>query len=208
MENFNIDNKTKIPCIKCTKDTWEYIRPFLIRWGYINAPSFNNKYYDLYPLLIINFGGKFGIYNLDGETVACDYNRVLINDVDEFLELAAELKGFNKRNNIIEINGIEIKPGMVFRTDKHTGYDLYVVIPLLHDELGVVRYSGGYWNTLSNFIATYQDDIISIRDLSDCSETLMSLGGKVLWEKPKKIIITIEEISKKFNIPVEQIEIK
>jgi hypothetical protein len=32
--------------------------------------------------------------------------------------------------------------------------------------------------------------------------------GKVLWEKPKEIVLTMQEIADKFDIPVQQLRIK
>jgi hypothetical protein len=65
-------------------------------------------------LLAINITGNLGLYNSLSSSCADSYNRELVTDVEEFLERAAKLKGFTyKRKDIMKINGIEIKPGMV-----------------------------------------------------------------------------------------------
>lgn len=198
----------KIPCIKINFKEWNFIKPYLIEWKY-DIKLITENFFD-FPYLIINNGGEIGkcnnysvYYNVEKYN-----NREFVSDVDEFLKRTAELKGFtyNKTNNI-EVNGIEIKPGMVFRVNKNNVYELYVVFPVLYGELAVIRYSGGYWDTLSNFIATYQDDIVSIHDLSNCNEKLIKLYGKVLWEKQEEVVISIEELAKQHNCKPEQIKI-
>lgn len=32
--------------------------------------------------------------------------------------------------------------------------------------------------------------------------------GKVLWERPKEVVVTLEDIAEKFNCKVEQLRIK
>lgn len=99
----------------------------------------------------------------------------------------------------MKVNGIEIKPGMIFITDN--GYT-WVVFPT-KDSLAIISYEEVKWYYLDNFLETYDNKIISIKDLSDTE-----LGeGKVLWEKPKEVIITMDEIAKKFGLSVEQIKI-
>lgn len=77
----------KIPCIKCTPELWEYIKPYLEKQGY----SSDSLYIDIknYPLLVINAFGDKGKYNLDGMSVCENYNRELITNVEEFLERAS-----------------------------------------------------------------------------------------------------------------------
>lgn len=194
----------KIPCIKCTPKLWEYIKPYLKEWGYIMYGSYSFSY----PYLVINNCGKFGDFNFYEVTNEKEYNRELITDVEEFLERAAKLKSFYyKRKDIMKINGVEIKPGMVIETLEDDKNILYVVFPLLDGELGVVSYSKVSWSGIEYFIEKYSSKIICIYDLT--SERLGGLNnGKVLWQKPKEVVLTMDEIAKKFGVPVEQLRIK
>lgn len=200
----------KIPCIKCTLELWEYIKPYLEEWGY-KIKNINN--FDIYPLLVINRGENLGsCTNLIKED-AKHSNRELIADVEEFLERAAKLKGFTyKRKDIMEINGIEIKPGMVInlKYPEVSGLISYVVFSLKH-RLAVVQYGTnnhyrvGYWtDDVNNFYNTHKDYIEEIRDVTD---NAILDGGIILWKKPKEIILTMDEIAEKFGYPVEQIKI-
>lgn len=49
--------KEKIPCIECTVQLWEYIKPYLKKWEYsiYNVIDFNN-----FPLLVINSNDYLG----------------------------------------------------------------------------------------------------------------------------------------------------
>ena len=182
----------KIPCIICNSSKWEYIKPFLIEWHY------NIKYvtsdWEKYPLLVINDADNFGVCSSYWRVCARNYNRELVNDIDEFLEKAAQLKGFTyKRKNIMKINGIEIKPGMVIVTENSE----YVAFPTKND-ISFANITYGGWRGTP-------DNIIMIRDLT---ENNILTEGKLLWEKPKEVIITMDEIAEKFGYPVEAIKIK
>ena len=195
----------KIPCIKCTSELWEYIRPYLEEWGYKIAVS---SAWDTFPILIINMGGNPDICdNLTSSHIHM-YARELVTNVEEFLERAAKLKGFTyKRKDIMKINGIEIKPGMVIEIENDGKKLSYVVFPLLDGELGIISYDGSSWDTIKYFIGYYSSKIVCIHDLT--STRLGGLtSGKVLWEKPKEVVITMQEVADKLGIPVEQLRIK
>lgn len=199
----------RIPCIKCTPELWEYIKPYLEKWGYKPYITFGNL--EAYPLLAINITGNLGLYNNLSSSCADSYNRELVTDVEEFLERAAKLKGCTyKRKNIMAkyvINGVEIKPGMVIEIQDNDKELSYVVFPLLNGRLGLICYNKSSWSGIEYFIKYYSHKIICIHDLT--SEELGGLSrGKVLWEKPKEIILTIDEIAEKFGCPAEQIRIK
>lgn len=201
----------KIPCIKCTPELWEYIKPYLKEWSYsINdIESFYKS-----PLLCINRYGLFGqCTNLSMECIKAN-DRELVTDVEEFLERAAKLKGFTyKRKDVMEINGIEIKPGMVInlKYPEVNGLISYVVFSLKH-RLAVIQYDTnnhyrvGYWtDSVNDFYDTHKDYIEEIRDVTD---NAILDGGTILWKKPKEIILTMDEIAEKFGYPVEQLRIK
>lgn len=189
----------KIPCIKCTPELWEYIKPYLEKWGY----SSDSLYIDIknYPLLVINAFGNKGKYNLDGMSVCENYNRELITNVEEFLERAAKLKGFlYNRKDYMKFNGIEIKPEMVLVSSTETKY---IVFPA-KNYLATIIYGEAYssWFTLEYILSS--KDIVKVLDAPENRIT----DGKVLWQKPKEVVLTMDEIAEKFGYSVEQIKIK
>lgn len=185
----------KIPCIECNTKLWEYIRPYLEKWDYKPYITFGD--FETYPLLAINIVGELGLYNNISSSCVNSYNRELVFNVEEFLERAAALKGFTyKRKDIMKINGIEIKPGMIITCENSADY---IAFPT-KEGLAFANIFVGEWTT------TIPEDIIAIRDLVE-DEYLTS--GKILWKKPKeKIVLTMDEIAEKFGYDVEQIQIK
>nr|DAX08815.1 MAG TPA: YycC-like protein [Bacteriophage sp.] len=105
------------------------------------------------------------------------------------------------------INGVEIKPGMVIEIQDNDKELSYVVFPLLNGRLGLICYNKSSWSAIEYFIKYYSHKIICIYDLT--SEELGGLSrGKVLWEKSKEVVLTMQEIADKLGIPVEQLKIK
>lgn len=91
----------KIPCIKCTPKLWEYIKPYLIKWSY-KTDSFVKQFNKRCSILILNWSHKIGYYGFGSETHLDDKDRILIDDVEEFLERAATLQDFTyKRKKIL-----------------------------------------------------------------------------------------------------------
>lgn len=193
----------KIPCIKCTPELWEYIKSYLKEWDYVSHVSFGEL--TAYPLLVINVLGKLGLYNNLDISCASNYNRELVTNVEEFLEKAAALRGFTyKRKDIMEINGIEIKPGMGICVDsKYVNNKFYIVIPTKLG-LAVVNYGQScYWLHLDSFLSQYKNRIVAICDLA----TQSSIRGDFLWVAPEEIVLTMDDIAKRFGYPVERIKI-
>lgn len=192
----------KIPCIECNPKLWDYIKPFLKEWGY--KPEIISNFPE-YSILVLNRAGKFGVCTNVPRFCADSHNRELVTNVEEFLQRAAKLKGYiYKRKNIMKINGIEIKPGMGICIHNTSCSNFYVVFPL-KDSLGVISYGGPFdWDPLKNFLEYNSEKIVAIYDIGN----EQSIRGPVLWEKSKEIEITMDEIAKKFNIPVEQLRIK
>lgn len=50
----------KIPCIKCNDKMWEYIKPYLEKWGY-DTTCRVLKMWKQFPVLTINSGRTLGI---------------------------------------------------------------------------------------------------------------------------------------------------
>lgn len=191
----------KIPCILCNSELWEYINPNLIKWGYQICKELSSNW-DLHKLLIINRSGYLGLVDNISFEAAKNYNRKLIANVEEFLEKAAELKGFiYKRKDTMKINGIEIKPGMVIETQSK---GIWVVFPT-EKGLSVIKYQENSWYLLESFVKYFKDDIEVIYGLSN-GDSLT--GGIKLWEKSKEIVLTMDQIAEKFGIPVEKLKIK
>lgn len=169
----------KIPCVLCNSELWEYISPNLIKWGYKYYIESDPKW-DLFPILIINWCGNIGNLNNDNYASIKNHNRKLLTNIEEFLEKAAELKGFiYKRKDTMKINGIEIKPGMVIETKYNENW---VVFPT-KEGLAVVNYHAKQWDNFNSFIEFFKNDIETIYDLSDGN---FLTGGIKLWEKPQK----------------------
>lgn len=184
----------KIPCIECTPKLWKYIEPYLKEWGY---SIFVGSNFSRYPYLVINAMGILGECRAYSVPSVGDYNRILLTNVEEFLERAAALKGFTyKRKDVMKINSIEIKPGMIITCENGTDY---IVFPTKKG-LAFANITVGEWTT------TIPEDIIAIRDLVEGGYLT---SGKILWKKPKeKIVLTMDEIAEKFGYNVEQIQIK
>lgn len=191
----------KIPCIKCTPEIWEYIKPYLKEWGYELREPFG---LDFYPLVVINECGTPGRCNNYQLFSKNEYNRELVTDVEEFLERAAHLKGRKYvKKNVVKINGIEIKPGMGIFIYDRLAENLHVVIPIKRG-LGVIAYGASFtWYTLDDFLERYSSSIVAICDIPDSI-----IEGDILWEKPQETVITMQDIAEKFNCPVESIRIK
>lgn len=197
----------KIPCIKCTPKLWEHIKPYLEGWGY-DTSSVTNSWYAC-PTLVINSGGDLGKccnFSVPGLQV---FNRELVTEVREFLERAAKLRGYKyKPKNIIMdmtvINGIEITPGMGIYLHNTTAENLYIVIPTKNG-LAVVAYGQSCtWLNIRDFILRYMNDIVAICDLPHGQ----SIEGEFLWKKPEKIVLTLQEIADKLNVPLEYLRVE
>lgn len=192
----------RIPCIKCTPALWKYIKPYLEEWGYkIYTPTS----WLHFPLLVINDRGRFG--SCDNYQLShLDYfNRELVTDVEEFLERAAKLKGFTyKRKDIMKINGVEIKPGMVLiGKDANNRDNILVAFPLQKGiGFATVRSDATSWTT---DYTTRIKRLIEIRDLAPDDNIVK---GNLLWDESREVVLTMDEIAKKFGYSVEQIKIK
>lgn len=198
----------KIPCIKCNPELWEYIKPYLEEWEYDTSsvtPS-----WDTCPTLVINSGGDLGTccnFSVPGLQV---FNRELVVEVKEFLERAAKLRGYEYKpknvimNMTVKLMGIEVKPGMGIYLHNTTAKNLYIVIPT-KDGLAVVAYGQSCtWMNIRDFILRYVNDIVAICDLP-CNQVI---EGEFLWKKPEKIVLTLQEIADKLNIPVKFLNIE
>lgn len=96
------------------------------------------------------------------------------------------------------INKIEIKPGMGIFLNDTSAKNLYVVIPTT-EGLAVISYGEPRtWLHMEDFLYSHGGEIVAIHDIP-CRN---SITGKLLWEKPKKVILTLQEIADKLNVPL------
>ena len=195
----------KIPCIVCDQELWDYVTPILEEFGYIPSNYYCGERLEDNPLLIINgFDGNLDympkVYNNYGLEASKEHNRELVTNVEEFLERAANLMSKTYKNkNVMKINGIEIKAGMGIHIFDESSNNLFIVFPT-RKGLGVIAYGEAYhWDYLNSFLETHFNDIVAIRSAVD---------GEIIWGKPKEVVITMQEIADKFNIPVSQLRIK
>lgn len=166
----------KIPCIKCNEEMWAYIKPYLIEWGYIiqNIDRFN-----YYPLLIVNATNKVGYCTNLTMAVSEIHNRVLVTDVEEFLERAAQLKGFSyKSKDCIEICGIKVKPGMVLVGEDTNRKIVNLVAFPTQNGIGFCTAVSErvYWTT------DYKSIISKLLEIHDLIKSSHITSGKLLWK--------------------------
>lgn len=197
----------KIPCIKYDSQLWEYIKPYLEKWGYDTCTYF--KPFNYYNLIILNFGNNLGYVSNVKDYFKNGHNRELVTNVEEFLERAAKLKCFTyKRKDIMEkefnINKLEV--GMIV---EYKSGDRRLILPDSKGNLFLSRLNYFKPSTIKSadkyeiykvYKIKYQTDLNS---LLKCSNNL-----ELIWEKPKEVELTIQEIADKFGISVEQLKIK
>lgn len=193
----------KIPCIKYNSQDWDYIESNLIKFGYEISRLTS---WEVSPYIVLNLGNNLGsVSNIDRISVLnASYNREIVYNVEEFLERAAHLKGHKYvKRNIMKIHDIEIKPGMGIYVDERIAENLYVVIPTKRG-LGVIAYGKTFtWEHFNGWLEEYSTRIVAICDIPNSV-----IEGDTLWEKPKEIVLTMQDIANEFGISVEQLRIK
>lgn len=195
----------KIPCIKCNSQLWEYIKPYLEKWGYIISGIVD---WTAFPILVLNFDGIFGECSNVEKVNASAKNRELVTDVEKFLEEAAKLKGYTyKRNNMKKFTKADLKSGMVVETarkKKALVVNNMIIYNTSFDNLE------NYKEDLTNRIIP-ELDIIKVYEQSDFWGRGLSNGiehGELLWERGELVEVTMQEIADKFGVPIEQLRIK
>nr|DAR02419.1 MAG TPA: hypothetical protein [Crassvirales sp.] len=185
------------PRIKYDPEKWEYIKTNLEELGYRLLRLSEWKFC---PYIVLDFVGNVGKYSNLSERESS--NRYEVTNVEEFLEISAILIGKQyKRKDMVKIHDIEIKPGMVITT---TNNSFWIAFPT-EKGLAVINYGAYTWDLIDNFINHYKEKIISIRDLSK-GKSLSE--GNILWKKSEEVVLTMQEIADKFNIPLKNLRIK
>lgn len=95
----------------------------------------------------------------------------------------------------MRINGIEIKPGMVLYGSRKSTYITLVAIPYGADSVAFANLTEGGWSLY------YETSIDNLEEIRDHPKNGDLIGGEILWKKPKKVVISLKEIAKKFRIP-------
>lgn len=199
--------KEKIPCIKCDSQLWEYIKLYLKEWGYKIVCIANIKQF---RLIVINYTNNLGyVANVSSNNNLRDNNRELVTNVEEFLERAAKLKGFTyKRKNIMEkeFDVTKLEVGMIV---EYKSGDRRIV---LSDSEGNLFLSG--LDRFKDSIHCYMREfeiykVYKIKKTSNLNNLLTDCDMlELIWEKPKKVELTMQEIADKFGIPIELLKIK
>lgn len=210
--------KKKYPVLKCTEELWKEIKPVIESFGIDDFTNVDGGWHE-YPYLISNYGDCCSDNIIIGNGIAFNFYLVkdnlqyLVDTKDEFLSAVAKLLGKeypikqeeNKQEEMekIIIGGVEIKPGMLVyaNNEEFENREPAIVFPS-KEGLCYMKLSDE-WSLLD----TIKNEIIVVQDLHDNSNPSL-VNGKILWEKPKKVTITKQEIAEKFGIDVEQLEIK
>lgn len=206
--------KLKIPCIPCNSVLWDIIEPYLKDWGYEASHSYDGRW-ETYPILVIDHCDYFGYYCNVSSSAIVNYNRKLVYNVDEFLSIAATLKGFTyikKEDMKKEFTKSDLKPGMV--VEYQNGAKRLVL-----EVNGDLFLSGESFVTTEAFDKFYNDNLENIKDKDKTIvkvfkiRTSLNIDNifndyflKLIWQK-EKIQISMDEIAAKFNLPVESISI-
>lgn len=126
-------------------------------------------------------------------------------DFDLFFEKypkQQDVKQGNKQEmEKIIIGGVEIKAGMILYLNGACTNELKfgIVFPI-KNTLAVVYYGKQDWSYLN----AVKERVTAIRDID---KSLGLANGRILWEKPKKVTLTKQQIAEKFGIDIEQLEI-
>lgn len=116
----------------------------------------------------------------------------------------------------MNINGIEMKPGMVIAVDFGDYKPIPFVVHSLTDGTLMVFQYGDFRKSpypsqiksLKDFYEVNKDKFVEIYEL-ELSDKGQLLRGKTLWLKDKYyVFVTIEEIAEKFGVSTGQIKIQ
>lgn len=200
----------KIPCIECNKKMWEYIKPYLDKWKYVNKVDISQ--WEKYPLLVINSCGSLGLCTNYSISHNLHNSRELVTDVEEFLERAAQLKGFKYKKEMKEFKKSDLKPGMVVEYDDGRRR---IVLKDSNDNLflasdncicSLISFNNNLINERHSDLTI--NKIYEIDSICNIDCILEGEYLKLIWERPQTVELTLQEIAEKFNVPVETIRIK
>lgn len=109
----------------------------------------------------------------------------------------------------MELFGIELKPGMIIEIIKdndRTQFDFYIIFPT-NNGLAVISYYNSKWLYIGRFINIFERDIVKIYESAGKDEIYT---GRILWKRKETMVLSKQEIAKKFNIDLDNynLEIK
>lgn len=203
----------KSPYIKCTPESKEYIESYLKQWGYHASKIAGHFSVDRCPFLVLGQGEEKFQYAFGWEFLLSSLGVEIFN-VEEFIELAANLVGktYKRKDMKKEFTKEDLKSGMVVKTRNNQMY--LVVDNMIISDWGYIILNS-YTENLQ--FPNHEYDIMAIYDKIACWEDGFSDGlssapynGELIWKRkePKEVILTMDEIAKKFGCSVEQLRIK
>lgn len=196
----------KIPVIKCNSDLWETIKPLLEEWGYECMPNVSN--WNQFPYLTLNIDGHFGkvgcITQPDGGNLF-RYNREIVFKEEDFLNIAASLKGRIYHKYIANsFTKNDLKSGMVVETAECAqGSKRYLVCDdMLISPTHLFNLSQ-FNNDLNYGDAKY--DIVKVFEKSNWSNGFDYglQSGELIWERHAKKRITKQEVADVLGINID-----
>lgn len=200
----------RIPCTKVTPETWKYITNKLKSLGYKSVAT-AGKALELYNILIIDNNNYLGYYN-NYTTDAILGNRYFVEDIEEFLKIAAQLinKEYTQKKNTFTID--DIKPGMVVELRNGSRE---IVLSTENNTIFTSRendYSSGLIETYHENLTHVDNkvyDIVKVYSIKSFC-TILNVFNKeylsIIWEK-QKLQISMKEIADKFGVNENEIEI-
>lgn len=205
-----MDNN-KIPCIRCNKKLFAYIKPYLDKWGYESVCLTDQ--WERFPLLIINLDGNVGDYTNEYLVLKDANNRELVDNVEEFLYRAAQLKGFSYKKKDNMFTKKDLKTGMVVKTRNNIMW-LVLNNKLISDTNFCVL---SWYNEDLTTKGPSDFDIVEVYDKVECWSDGLSKGlsyvdgkefGTLVWKRKEIKEVTMQEIADILNIPVDELRIK
>lgn len=200
----------KIPCIKCDQNLWLKIKPYLVEWGYTIGYITSTWHY--HTILVMNDCNQIGVCNNQNYNATFRCNRELIDNIEEFLERTAKIKGFTYKRKDMETNKNSftkenLQSGMI--VEFRNGIKCLVVNNReTYFLLGINDYHllDNYTNNLESCVKDF--DIVKVYT-HRCTGTLKFIlehnMHKLIWQR--KVVITKQEIANKFGVNINDIEI-
>lgn len=200
-------DRTKLPLKVGDKVTWWNDNRIHTIVGYYFNNGFNN-YNSVYGYVIDNIskqGHKAFCYGYDKKG-----NHLKLNNFTNEYVSAYNVKLINTEN-MKEFTKNDLKTGMIVELNNGNRYLL--VNDTLIGVTGQMNFSHYNENLIYNGDNTYNINKVYLHENHywgrGFNETLKSLcGATLLWERPKEVELTMQEIADKFGIPVEQLKIK
>lgn len=209
-----MDNRKLTPCIKCTPQMWEYVKPILRDLGFhISWANKTPSDWVYYPYLSTNFCGSPTHVSFTASSTCRD----LFTDVEDFLEAAAKLIGkiYIKNYTMKKFTKEDIKPGMIVVT--WIGRP-YLVISIGNGQLRLIGERGFLSLDEYSQDLTYPNkesdlDIIGVRIPNKNATSIELLLGEpscssIIWKRSEKKRVSFDEVAQKFGVDPSELEIE